>query len=80
MGHNLVTEQQRVFSVAAATNNQNTGFLFFFFCSSVSQKSDVDLTRYNQRVNKTALVSQSCMGESIFVPSPASGCDPFHCF
>ena len=27
-GHNLVTKQQPVFSVAAATNNQNT---FFFF-------------------------------------------------
>ena len=40
-GHNLVTEQQPVFSVATATNNQNT---FFFFNSSVSQKSDVDLT------------------------------------
>ena len=41
-GHNLVTKQQPVFSVAAATNNQNT--FFFFFNSSVSQKSDVDLT------------------------------------
>ena len=61
-----------MFSVVNATNNQNT---IFFLNSSVSQKSDVDLTGYNQRVNKTALLSQSCMGESISLPSPASrGC------
>lgn len=60
-----------MFSVASATNKTQ----FFFFNSSVSQKSEVDLTGYNQRVNKTTLLSQSCMGESFFLPSPASrGC------
>lgn len=56
-------------SIAFSTNNHKTNLLFY---SSISQTSDIDLTGYNQSVNKTALLSQSSMGESIFFPFPAS--------